>query len=367
MHQPLASVRRKTRRKSPKHAATSLAAGEPLVLEQVAPERVEALNTFYRRRLPVEIVIAGEAMTFVPIWPIPGKTKSPHSTVAFTMGDKEGELHVPRGLVERWLVQADPDVELARLAPEHAALLLESLLSAELVWLEARLGCRIAVTTIENRNRVSSAAHFAFSLKGKEEDIVCTLHPADFDRAAQLSRLLDRGETKMSALPLDLPVPVRLWRSAVAVGVGDLQSLRPGDVVLLDDIESEAAPALIVIGGRLLAPVEFTNEGVRLTARPRPATGSKWEWIMDRATDPVQSLEDADLEDLPMTLVFELGRTALPLGEVRQLAPGAIVRLPEVTRETVDVIANGKRVGCGEIVRIGESLGVRVVRMFDNA
>ncbi|TJV03500.1 MAG: hypothetical protein E5Y18_27345, partial [Mesorhizobium sp.] len=56
-----------------------------------------------------------------------------------------------------------------------------------------------------------------------------------------------------------------------------------------------------------------------------------------------------------------------PLGEVRQLAPGAIVPLANVTKETVDIIANGKRVGRGEIVRIGESLGVRIARMFDNA
>ncbi|TIW64875.1 MAG: hypothetical protein E5V60_18075 [Mesorhizobium sp.] len=33
----------------------------------------------------------------------------------------------------------------------------------------------------------------------------------------------------------------------------------------------------------------------------------------------------------------------------------------------MDIIANGKRVGRGEIVRIGESLGVRILRMFDNA
>ncbi|TIT71772.1 MAG: hypothetical protein E5W57_30945, partial [Mesorhizobium sp.] len=59
--------------------------------------------------------------------------------------------------------------------------------------------------------------------------------------------------------------------------------------------------------------------------------------------------------------------TAMPLGEVRQLAPGAIVPLADVAEATVDILGNGRRVGRGEIVRIGESLGVRIVRMFDNA
>lgn len=368
MHQALAPARKKTRRASPKQKpAPGRVAGERLVLEQVAPESLEALNAFYRRRPPSNLVVAGEAMTLAPIWPLPGEVESPQSTIIFNMGDAKGTLHVPRSLVERWLVQADPDVDLARLAPEHAALLLEFFLGSELAWLEEKLECGIAVTAIENLDAASGAAPLAFRLTGKQEDIICTLRLEHAGHAAQLGRLLDKSEKRAAGFPLDLPVPASLWRGAVMVGAGDLQSLRPGDVVLLDEIENQAASALIVIGDRLVAPVEFTGPGARLIARPVPVAGSKWEWIMNNATDSVQTLEDSDLDGLPVTLVFELGRTALPLGDVKQLAPGAIVPLPEVTKETVDVIANGKRVGRGEIVRIGESLGVRVIRMFDNA
>ena len=368
MHQALASARKKTRRASPKKKpAPSQMPGERLVLEQVAPESLEALNAFYRRRPPTNLVVAGEAMTLAPLWPLPGEVESPQSTITFVVGDAKGEFHVPRSLVERWLVQADPDVDLARLAPEHAALLLEFFLGGELAWLEGRLGCRIAVTRIAPSDAASGPASLAFRLKDKREDIICTLRLEDAGYAAQLFRLLDNREKRATGFPLDLPVPVSLWRGAVTVGAGDLQSLQPGDVVLLDEIENQAASTLIVVGGRLVAPVELTGPGARLSARPVPVAGSKWEWIMNNATDSVQTLEDSDLDGLPVTLVFELGRTALPLGEVKQLAPGAIVPLPEVAKETVDVIANGKRVGRGEIVRIGESLGVRVIRMFDNA
>lgn len=368
MHQALAPARKKTRQASPKQKpAPSRVAGERLVLEQVAPESLEALNAFYRRRPPSNLVVAGEAMTLAPLWPLPGEIEYPQSTIAFIMGDAKGELHAPRSLVERWLVQADPDVDLARLAPEHAALLLEFFLGSELAWLEERLGYRIAVTAIENLDAASGAAPLAFRLTGKQDENVCTLRLEDTGHAARLFSLLGNGEKRAIGFPLDLPVPVSLWRGAVTVGARDLQSLQPGDVVLLDEIENQAASALIVIGGRLVAPVEFIGPDARLIARPVPVAGSKWEWIMNNANDSVQTLEDSDLDGLPVTLVFELGRTALPLGEVKRLAPGAIVPLPEVAKETVDVIANGKRVGRGEIVRIGESLGVRVIRMFDNA
>jgi type III secretion protein Q len=317
----------------------------------------------------VEIVVAGQSMSLAALGPGFGDQKFPRCVVAFTVGGADGELDMPRALVERWLVQADPDVDLGRLRPEHAALLLESLFDSELGWLEGNLGCQVALTAIENRNARSDAAPLVFSLRTKQDDIAGTLRVTDMNRAAQLGQLLDGVGKSAPALPLELPMPVSLWRGAVKISLGDVQSLRPGDVVLLDDVENEAATALMVIGGRFVAPFEFTSEGPCLVAGLRPVTGSKWEWIMDQAKNPdaAQALDDADLENLPVTLVFELGRTALPLGEFKQLAPGAIVPLPEVAKETVDVIANGKRVGRGEIVRIGESLGVRLVRMFDNA
>lgn len=369
MHQTLASPRKKPRQVSPKRWVTSSTAHASLVLEFVAPASVEALNAFYRRGVSAELAIAGETMTIAPIWPPLGSGKYPSSTIAFSMGDAEGELHMPRALVERWLLQGDPEADLSRLIPGHAGLLLESFLSEELAWLEERLECQIVVKAVRAHDAASGAGPFVFALTGKEGAVTCDFHLDDADCATRLGRLLEGSTRTRQHLRFDIPVPVRLWRGAVTVTVGELQSLQAGDVVLLDDIEGEAAGALTTVGGQFVAPVEFTNEGARLIDRLCHFAGSKWGWMMNHNTnlDAAHALEDSDLENLPVTLVFELGRTALPLGEVKQLAPGSIVPLGELTNEVVDVTANGKRVGRGEIVRIGESLGVRLVRMFDNA
>jgi type III secretion protein Q len=34
---------------------------------------------------------------------------------------------------------------------------------------------------------------------------------------------------------------------------------------------------------------------------------------------------------------------------------------------SVDILAHGKRIGLGSLVKIGDRLGVRVIRMFDHA
>ncbi|RWF11220.1 MAG: YscQ/HrcQ family type III secretion apparatus protein [Mesorhizobium sp.] len=192
------------------------------------------------------------------------------------------------------------------------------------------------------------------------------LHTDGVGLAVRAGGFLDEIVKARPSIPAEFPLPVCLWRNALTISFGELQDLQPDDVVLFDDEEEEAA---FVIAERLYAPAILSANGPQLLAAPTAIAGSKWEWTMNQYTPPHadQTLEESTLDELPVALAFELGRTAMPLGEVRQLAPGAIVPLANVTKETVDIIANGKRVGRGEIVRIGESLGVRIARMFDNA
>ena len=89
---------------------------------------------------------------------------------------------------------------------------------------------------------------------------------------------------------------------------------------------------------------------------------------MGNPTEPSgqTGLRDSDLDDLPVRLVFEFGRIELPLGEFQRLAPGALVPLARPLDEPLDIMANGRRLGRGALVQIGESLGVRIVSIVGN-
>lgn len=363
MHQVLAAPGKTTRRKKNKTSAPAV--GSPIVLEAVSPESVAALNAFYRRRQPVEMMVGGATFSVEAAWPLPERPATSTSVIAFMLDDIAGELHLPRALLERWLLDMDPEREMARVAPEHAALLMESLLGGELEWLEEKLRCRIELTAIDGAPTAVDGTSVAFGLGAEERFGKLVL--ANPGRFAELGGLLDQAAPRPAEWQPAFPVPVRICRGAVTVGVGDLRTLSPGDVVLLDDVDGDAAGALITVADRLVAPVQLDGGKGRLLAPPKYLNGSRWEWIMGPKTDQAQAPDDAGMDDLPVSLVFELGRSVLSLGELKRLNPGAVVTLPDVTSETVDVVANGKRVGRGEIVRIGESLGVRVVRMFDNA
>jgi type III secretion system YscQ/HrcQ family protein len=73
---------------------------------------------------------------------------------------------------------------------------------------------------------------------------------------------------------------------------------------------------------------------------------------------------DAAFDDLPIKVVFELGRVEMSLGRLQELGPGHVFELERPLGRAVEVLAGGRRIGQGEIVRIGEQVGVRMVRLF---
>ena len=138
---------------------------------------------------------------------------------------------------------------------------------------------------------------------------------------------------------------------------------------MLSDLECQPDNAAIaVIVEHLVIPVELSPAGIVITARPLRGRDSSWEWSMGNPTEfsGPTGLHDSDLDDLPVRLVFELGRVELSLGELQRLAPGALVPLARPLDEPIDIMANGRRLGRGTLVRIGESLGVRIVSLAGN-
>ncbi|MGI9505283.1 MAG: FliM/FliN family flagellar motor switch protein, partial [Geminicoccaceae bacterium] len=76
---------------------------------------------------------------------------------------------------------------------------------------------------------------------------------------------------------------------------------------------------------------------------------------------------DAAFDDLPIKVVFELGRLELPLGQLQDIGPGHVFELDRPLGEAVEIHAAGRRIGQGEVVRIEDQIGVRITRLFGQA
>jgi type III secretion protein Q len=342
-----------------------------IVLPLITPSHVAALNAFYRRRPDFSARIAGRVATVSLAWR-PLEAHSPISRrVLLRVDGEDAELSVARSLLDMLIAGVDPTLSLDRLQADHAAIVLELALTDVLDALEAALACSLALTSVlPPRIRPESpdrpALTFGLTIDGLGT-LSCELLLTS-NQAIKLVRHLDQYPGVQQAT-IDLPTAVCLRWAAATLVMRELRSLSPGDVLLVDDACRIEGTAIAVVAEHLVAPVEFAPSASLLSGFPTRGRGSPWEWSMEKAPEALgaSAPDAADFDDLPVHLVFELGRLELSLGEVRRLAPGAILPISRPLDDALDIVANGRRIGRGTIVRIGDSVGVRVTRLLDNA
>ncbi|MBP0581307.1 type III secretion system cytoplasmic ring protein SctQ [Labrys sp. LIt4] len=358
MHQRLAALGKTRERR----------AAEPTVsaarLRAITPADAAAFNAFYRHRPPVKIRLAGEAFALSVLWQ-PVIDQGTATAIDFKVGAATGRLCLTHALFEGWLARANPGATAGPPAPGHAALLLESFLREEIAWLERQLDGTIELIAATPLDRAAEMP-FAFVLRSGQAENICLLQ-ADAALAARIGRLLDDASGRPAAHRLELPLPVSLWWGATSLSLGELRSLQPGDVVMTDGWTRGAQTVLVVLAERRAALAEPIGQSGRLVSAPTPLSKTRWGWIMEEPQSANGQPDDTGLEDLPVTVVFELARMTMPLREVSRLAAGSIVPLPELSEPAVDLVANGRRIGRGEIVKVGDGMGVRIVRISADA
>jgi flagellar motor switch protein FliN/FliY len=70
---------------------------------------------------------------------------------------------------------------------------------------------------------------------------------------------------------------------------------------------------------------------------------------------------------VPLEVTVRLGRTRLTLGELLSLKAGAVLALEREVNDPAEIMVGDKVVALGQMVMIGEELGVRVVEVADRA
>jgi len=322
-------------------------------------EQAGDANAVARRCLPVPVRIGGlEIEAPLAITPILTPPDADGTAITLRLGPGRVVLLVPPLLVEQALAEA-AGLPVAELEPELAALLLEAVLSELLPALEAAAGVSIAIERIGPAPAFAPAFRCAIAIRHAFAETVLHLAADDAARPA-LGRLIGA----VPALPAPcagLPVPLAIRIGAVRLSLAELKGIEPGDVVF-PDVACPPGEALVIYGEGWSHAAKHDRGTVTVAGPRRPLAlqdGGGWMADSDAAAPPAERLDQ-----LLVTLVFELGRSELPLAAVQGLAPGAVIPLGRNPGEAVDIVANGRRIGRGEIVRIEDELGVRVVRLF---
>lgn len=70
----------------------------------------------------------------------------------------------------------------------------------------------------------------------------------------------------------------------------------------------------------------------------------------------------SELDSVPVTLSFELGKVSLLLADARTLGRGAVLQFTGGSPASVAIVSGGQTLGRGEIVDVAGQLGIRVTQ-----
>jgi type III secretion system YscQ/HrcQ family protein len=183
--------------------------------------------------------------------------------------------------------------------------------------------------------------------------------------SAALLRALTAASREM-ALP---PVPKQLslrWTAVVgctSLPAGEARELAEHDIVLVDDVRpaSDALNCWLAVGAarRYAGRLALRNGQLHMVQ-----FGNAGESNMSSETDSGPP-QEAGFADIPVNLRFELAQWNASLAEVGRLAAGTVIDIGQrLDDHSISVWAEQRCIGKGQLVVIGERLGVRLLSVF---
>lgn len=322
------------------------------------PQWLTLHNRLHRQRQGWTGQVAGLALSVQ--WsgaPQPAETGL---EVCLTLGEAPLSVFLPG---EALTLLGLPSPDFSHLA---SAMLLELALLSLIEPIEQLSGLPLRIAP---RARASQAQPFVVSLimqvqlaQGAPLNVALQLSA---DAAALLADLLERHATP-AAQPLPaLQLPFTVENGEAALSLGELRSLHPGDVVMLDHWPDGQA-RLVLKGRRVQARTERDGNVLKLLEPPIALNFLKEHLMTEAAMTESALTGTADpqslvLDELPLTLVCQVGSVELSLAQLRELGTGSVVQLTPQAHDGVDLMVNGRKVGQGQLVKIGDGLGVRLL------
>ena len=81
----------------------------------------------------------------------------------------------------------------------------------------------------------------------------------------------------------------------------------------------------------------------------------------------VNALDSKNLDvvmDVKVELTVQLGSCELPMREIIELCPGAVVQLKQQAKDPVGLYVNGKLIAFGEVVVVDNNFGIKITELI---
>lgn len=84
------------------------------------------------------------------------------------------------------------------------------------------------------------------------------------------------------------------------------------------------------------------------------------------STQAQPAQEMSFIRNIPVNLTLEVASTELMVGDLLNIAPGAVIELDKLSGEAMDVKINGTLLGHAEVVVVNNKYGLRLIDIVDD-
>lgn len=179
-------------------------------------------------------------------------------------------------------------------------------------------------------------------------------------------------------LPPSLPLAVSLLLGRSQLPVSQVSGIRPGDVLMLKDpMFNPGGDGHLCLGRhRLQGRLDDDNGTLRFTLfsiedlcvdETSAAQSQGYDWVEPSPADeqaPVDVFGHEPFDELEMGLSVRCGTLQLSLGELRQLAPGAVVGVSGYAPGMAGLYYGERPIGHGKLVDVDGRLGLQLSRVI---
>ena len=173
------------------------------------------------------------------------------------------------------------------------------------------------------------------------------------------------------ALAGELELDLSLKVGSSSLSLAAWKKAKKGDFLLLDkmhyDPRSKEAIGALLLGKTSLFEVKVKYNKIELLGRSAIREEEAITTMnRERMNAPAEMLpeaagEIAPIKEVPLTVTVELARFRITLEKLLKMAPGNLIELPVHPEQTVFLSVNGQVIGKGELVHLGETVGVRIL------
>jgi|TARA_B110000503_G_C7170007_1_gene423824 flagellar motor switch protein FliN len=94
---------------------------------------------------------------------------------------------------------------------------------------------------------------------------------------------------------------------------------------------------------------------------------SNEEELQAKADVASKKIDPDVLQNIPVTVSVEVGRTSIKIRDLMRLTQGSVVELDRLAGEPLDLLVNNTLIAQGEIVLVNERYGVRLTSVVPAA